>query len=77
MCSFYHQSKLTSQTEFNNSQSTTNINTSGISSEAKKKDSSLGSDTVLGQVWVGNTHEAICILANSMKVIKGKTSKIT
>ena len=32
---------------------------------------------MLGQVWVGNTHEAICIPANSMKVLKGKTSKIT
>ena len=32
---------------------------------------------MLGQVWVGNTHQAICILANSMKVLKGKTSKIT
>ena len=37
MCSFYHQDKLMSQTESSNSQTTTNVNTSGISSEAKYK----------------------------------------
>ena len=41
-----------------------------------KKDLSPGSKTVLGQVWVSSPHEAICILANSVKVVKGKTSKI-
>ena len=34
-------------------------------------------ETVLGQVWVGNIHKAICIPANSMNVLKGRTSKIT
>ena len=80
MCSCYHQGKLTFQTEPNkqsNSQITTNVNTSGTSSKAKKKDLSLGLETVLGQVWVGDTHKATCILANYMKVLKGKTSKIT
>ena len=37
-----------------------------------KKDPSLGLEIILGQVWVGNTHEAICIPANSMKVINDK-----
>ena len=49
----------------------------GLGPKLKKKDLSLGLETVLGQVWVGNTHEAICILANSMKVLKGQTSKIS
>ena len=49
----------------------------GLAPKLKKKDLSLGLETVLGQVWVGDTHKAICILANSMKVLKGKTSKIT
>ena len=78
MCSFYHQGKLpSSQTQSANqtSSGSINVNTSGISSEVKKEDPSL--ESVLGQVWVGNTHEAICIPANSMKVLQGKTSKIT
>ena len=58
------------------SNSSTKVTTLGISSEAKKKDPSLGSDSVLGQVCIGSYHEAICILANSVKVLKGKTSKI-
>ena len=41
-----------------------------------KKGLSPGSERVLGQVWVGSQYEAICILANSVKVVKGKTSKI-
>ena len=28
-------------------------------------------------MWVGVTHEPICILANSVKVVQGKTNKIT
>ena len=74
----YHpkpQSNNQSNNQFSNS--TTNVNTLGITSKAKKEDLSPGLETVLSQVWVGNTHEAICILANSMKVLKGKTSKIT
>ena len=34
-------------------------------------------DNILGQVWVGFTHEPICIPANSVKVVQGKTDKIT
>ena len=36
-----------------------------------------GQESVLGQVWVGNTCQAICILANSMKVMQGETNKVT
>ena len=45
MCSFYHQGKLSSQSQSSNqinSQSTTNVNTSGITSKAKRKDLSPG-----------------------------------
>ena len=34
-------------------------------------------DNILGQVWVCITHEPICIPANSVKVVQGKTNKIT
>ena len=34
-------------------------------------------ENTLGQVWVGSIHEAICIPANSAKVLQGKTEKIT
>ena len=79
MCSFYHQGKLSfSQTESaNQSSDSINMNTLRISSKVKKRDPSSGSEAVLGQVWVGNAHEAICIPANSMKVLQGKTNNIT
>ena len=31
---------------------------------------------MLGQVWVGEYHQAICIPANSVKILTGKTNKI-
>ena len=33
-------------------------------------------DNVLGQVWVSEYHQAICIPANSAKLLTGKTNKI-
>ena len=42
-----------------------------------KKVPSSGSDNILGQVWVGANNDPICIPANSIKVIEGKTNKIT
>ena len=32
-------------------------------------------DATLGQVWIGNPHKVICIPANSVKVVEGKTSR--
>ena len=32
-------------------------------------------DATLGQVWIGDPRKAICIPANSVKVVEGKTSK--
>ena len=31
----------------------------------------------LGQVWVGESHQPLCIPANSAKIVTGKTDKIT
>ena len=79
MCSHYHQGKLQVQTG-SASQiqvSSINVSSSEISSEAKEKDLSPGLEMTLGQIWVGNTHQPMCILANSVKVVQGKTSKIT
>ena len=49
----------------------------GISLEGKKKDPIKESVTTLGQVWVGESHQPLCIPANSTKVVTGKTDKIT
>ena len=80
MCSFYRHGKLQLQTQTRNDVSTNSVNVSSSetgSSKAKKRDPSPGSEVTLGQVWVDNTHEPICILANSVKVIQSKTNKIT
>ena len=79
LCSFYHQGKLaSSQTKVaNQNLGQIKVNTSKISSEVKRKDPGLGPESTLGRVWVGNTHEAICIPANSMKVVWGRTYIIT
>ena len=42
-----------------------------------KKVPNFCSDNILGQVWVGINNDPICIPANSVKVVKGKTNKIT
>ena len=42
-----------------------------------KKDLNSEVDTTLGQVWVRDSHQPICIPANSAKVVSGKTNKIT
>ena len=69
ICSFYHQEKLQKQTE-SNSQGQSNVSSLGINL-------SSDSDTTLGQVWVGDSHQLICIPANSGKVVSGRTNKIT
>ena len=81
MCSFYHQGKLSSSqtrsADQNLNLDSIKVNTLGISSGSERKNLSSGSDAVLGQVWVGSTHAAICIAANSMKGLQGKTNKNT
>ena len=85
MCTLYHQGKAQTQSVPSTSNSLQSnsisgssipITTSEINFEIKREDLSPGSETVLGQVWVGSLYKAICIQANSLKVVKGKTSKI-
>ena len=79
MCSFYHQGKLSEQPQTLSANQIhlgqININTSEISSEVRNQD--LSQESVLSQVWVGNPQQAICIPANSMKVVQGRTNRIT
>ena len=78
LCSHYHQSKLLDKPQAQVSSILVQSSSSETSSsEAKKKVPDTGSDNILGQVWVGITHEPICIPANSVKVVQGKTDKIT
>ena len=71
MCSFYHQGKLSRSNQTQAASQTTsgllNINTLRINAEVE--DTNPGQEAVLGQVWVGNSYQAICILANSVKVM--------
>ena len=53
-----------------------NVSTSAMSSADDQVPSS-DSNNILGQVWVGIDNKPICIPANSVKVIQGKTNKIT
>ena len=75
-CTFFHQERLNAQAK-SESQDSTNVSFSGISSEGKKKDLTKELVTTLGQVWVGESHQPLCIPANSAKVVTGKTDKIT
>ena len=71
MCTLYHQGKAQAQSvSFTSNSLQSNsisgssipITTSEINVEIKGKDLSLGSETVLGQVWVGSPYKAICIV---------------
>ena len=79
MCTLYHQGKDQAQTDSHTSNSTqqsnsVHVSTSQINFHPSQEDLSP-SDAILGQVWVGSPHQSICIPANSVKVIQGKTSK--
>ena len=78
LCSHYHQSKLLDSPSTQVSNNLVQVSSSETSfSEAKKKVPNAGLDNILGQVWVGITHEPICIPTHSVKVVEGKTDKIT
>ena len=78
LCSHYHQSKLLDGPSTMVSSNTINASSSGISScEVKQEVPSSGSDNILGHIWVGINNDPICIPANSVKVVEGKTNKIT
>ena len=76
LCSHYHQSKLLDGPSTPTSNSNINVSTSTISASDDKVPCS-DSDNILGQVWVGVENKPICIPANSVKVVQGKTNKIT
>ena len=78
LCSHYHQSKLLDGPSTSVNSNTINVSSSGINScEAERKVPSSGSDNILGEVWVGINNDPICIPANSVRVVEGKTNKIT
>ena len=84
MCTLYHQGKVQVQSvthTSDNSQSNSlqsnsvHVTTSQINFHSSQEDLSP-SDAILGQVWVGIPYQNICIPANSVKVVQGKTSKL-
>ena len=75
-CTFFHQERLKTQAK-PEGQDATNVSSSGISLEGKNKDPTKESVTTLGQVWVGESYQPLCIPTNSAKIITGKTDKIT
>ena len=75
LCSHYHQSKLLDGPDISSTTSNINVSTSAISSADDQVPNS-DSNNILGQVWVGIDNKPICIPANSVKVVQGKTNKI-
>ena len=85
MCTLYHQGKAQTQAVSSTSNSMQSysisgsiipVTTSEISFKINKEDLSPGLETILGQVWVGSPYKAICILANSVKVVKAKLPRL-
>ena len=83
LCTLYHQGKDQAQPEIHTSNSSINNNqqsdeihvtNSNINFRSSPEDLSP-LDATLGQVWVGSPHQVICIPANSVKVIQGRTSR--
>ena len=74
-CSYYHQQKLQGQTECfsaSSNASQAHVGTSGISSEVVDGDSGSEVNAVLGQVWVSDSQQPICIPAHSAHIVSGK-----
>ena len=75
MCTLYYQSKGQNvQTSSHASNSEIQATTSNINCNLIPKDLD-SQDAILGQVWIGDPRKVICIPANSVKVVEGKTSK--
>ena len=78
-CSYYHQQKLWGQAEslpVNGNTSQVNVSTLGVSSEVKDGDLSSKVNAVLGQVWVSDSQQPICIPANSARIVSWKSDRI-
>ena len=85
LCTFYHQVKLqenstnTDMTNIRTESVRVDSSNSSVPQNSKKETNSekeSQADNVLGQVWVGEYHQAIHIPANSAKILTGKTNKI-
>ena len=79
MCTLYHQGKDQVQSVSHTSDNSqinnqVHVTTSQVNFHSTQEDLSP-SDAILGQVWVGSPYRNICIPANSVKVIQGKTSR--
>ena len=85
LCTFYYQGKCQ---ENSTNTDTTNIITESVqvdssnslvpqnSEKETNSEQESQADNMLGQVWVGEYHQAICIPANSAKILTRKTNKI-
>ena len=85
LCTFYHQGKL--QVNSTNPDKT-DIKTESVQvaysqfsiPQSSNTETNFGqessADNLLGQVWVSDTHQAICISTNSAKKLTSKTTKI-
>ena len=78
-CSYYHQQKLWGQTEslsVSGNTNQVNVETLGISSKVREEDLNSEVNAVLGQVWVGDSEQPICIPANSACIVSGKSDRV-
>ena len=78
-CSYYHQQKLQGQTEAlsaNRNTSQVHVRTSGVNSEVGDGDSDSEVNAVLGQVYVGDSQQPICIPANSAHIVSWKSDHV-
>ena len=60
----------------NSNTSQVNVRTSGVSSEVKDGDLNSEVNVLLGQVWVSDLQQPICIPANSARIVSGKSDGV-
>ena len=78
-CLYYHQQKLQDQTESlsaNSNTSQVHVRTEGVNSEVGDGDSDSEVKAVLGQVWVSDSQQPICIPANSAHIVSRKSDHV-
>ena len=74
-CTFFHQERLKAQAK-SEVRMLQMLFLQGLVWKVKKTPTKE-SVTTLGQVWVGESHQPLCIPVNSAKVVTGKMDKIT
>ena len=83
MCTLYHQGKDQGQPDTHTSNSSPNSNQQSSAIHVTNSNINFHStpedlsplDATLGQVWIGDPHQIICIPANSVNVVQGRTSR--